>query len=120
MLYFQVTAAKNNEKVNLIVGYNSEEEARNNLHSQGYSIIEIRETLPPEEGKREILGKNTFFFDILLSGEKKSGQIVSEDIFKAYQKLVDDLKYQVIYIYDSKEATLEEKEFSTAKVKESY
>ena len=43
MKLFQVVAAKNNQKVNLSVRHQNIEEARESLHSQGYSIIEIRE-----------------------------------------------------------------------------
>lgn len=43
MQSFQAICAKNNQKVELIVQYNSLEEARQALHSQGYSIIEIKQ-----------------------------------------------------------------------------
>lgn len=115
MQLFKVVAAKNNERVELVVRHETEAEARENLHGQGYSIIEIHETteVSPENG-------NTFYFDILLSWTKKSGKIVSDDIFHAYRKLVDDLKYDVIAIYDNKEASEEEKSYTTSKVRESF
>lgn len=111
---FQAICAKNNQKVELIVQYNSLEEARQALHKQGYSIIEIRQV----EGN-ESQGK-VFYFDILLDGNKKSGQIQSTDIFKAYIKLVSDLHYQVVAIYENKHATQEEKEFTTSKIHSGY
>lgn len=40
---FQAICAKNNQKVELVVQYNSLEEARAALHNQGYSIIEIKQ-----------------------------------------------------------------------------
>ncbi len=43
MQSFQAVCAKNNQKIELIVRYNSLEEARHELHLQGYSIIEIKE-----------------------------------------------------------------------------
>lgn len=43
MQNFQAICAKNNQKVELVVQYNSLEEARQALHKQGYSIIEIKE-----------------------------------------------------------------------------
>lgn len=66
MQSFQAICAKNNQKVEIIVQYNSLEEARKALHNQGYSIIEIKQV---EENKHQ--GK-VFYFDILLDGNKKS------------------------------------------------
>ncbi len=114
MQSFQAICAKNNQKVELIVQYNSLEEARQALHNQGYSIIEIKSV----EGK-ENQGK-VFYFDIIINGNKKSGQIQSADIFKAYIKLVNDLHYQVIAIYEDINATEEEKKFTTSKIHSGY
>ena len=114
MQSFQAICAKNNQKVELIVQYNSLEEARQALHNQGYSIIEIKSV----EGK-ENQGK-VFYFDIIINGNKKSGQIQSVDIFKAYIKLVNDLHYQVIAIYEDINATDEEKKFTTSKIHSGY
>ncbi len=115
MPFFQVIAAKNNQRVELIVQFATEWEARNNLHSQGYSIIEMQETTQIEG-----INSQTFFFDAYLDWKVKSWKIVSNDIFHAYRNLVDDLKYQIVAIYDSKEATEEEKMYITNKVKEWY
>ncbi|MDD2892226.1 MAG: hypothetical protein PHQ95_04635 [Candidatus Gracilibacteria bacterium] len=114
MQSFQATCAKNNKKIELIVQYNSLEEARQALHNQGYSIIEIKEV---EEKERQ--GK-VFYFDIILDGNKKSGQIQSTDIFRAYIKLVNDLHYQVVSIYEDINATEEEKQFTTSKIHSGY
>ncbi|MFZ4461640.1 MAG: hypothetical protein ACOYN2_03800 [Patescibacteria group bacterium] len=109
MKYFQVVAAKNNERVELVVKYESEIEARESLHGQGYSIIEIKETNVAAGAQTG----STFFFDVRISGQKKSGQISSDDIFRAYKKLVDDLGYEVLAIYTTKDASDEEKIFTT-------
>ncbi|MDD5377057.1 MAG: hypothetical protein PHH16_02980 [Candidatus Gracilibacteria bacterium] len=114
MQSFQAICAKNNQKVEMIVQYNSLEEARQALHRQGYSIIEIKQV----EGKEN--QGNIFYFDIILDGNKKSGQIQSTDIFKAYIKLVNDLHYQVVAIYEDKNATEEEKRFTTSKIHSGY
>ncbi|MFA6090218.1 MAG: hypothetical protein WC774_00370 [Candidatus Gracilibacteria bacterium] len=114
MQSFQAICAKNNQKVEFIVQYNSLDEARQALHNQGYSIIEIKEVVGGEnQGK-------VFYFDIILDGHKKSGQIQSSDIFKAYIKLVNDLHYQVITIYEDKNATEEEKQIITSKIHSGY
>lgn len=114
MQSFQAICAKNNQKVELIVQYNSLEEARQSLHKQGYSIIEIKQV---EENKDQ--GK-VYYFDIILDGKKKSGQIQSTDIFKAYIKLVGDLHYQVVSIYEDISASEEEKRFTTSKIHSGY
>ncbi|NCO32233.1 hypothetical protein GW891_05760 [bacterium] len=43
MQSFQAVCAKNNQKVELVIKYNSLEEARQALHNQGYSIITIKQ-----------------------------------------------------------------------------
>gem|GEM_PF-805286 len=114
MQTFQAVCAKNNQKIELVVRYNSLEEARADLHKQGYSIIDIKQI---EE--REDIGK-VFYFEILIDGKKKSGQIQADDLFKAYIKLVDDLKYTVVAIYEDKNSSDEEKIFVTSKIQASY
>ena len=116
MQYFKVSAAKNNEKIDLIVRYNSEHEARESLHKQGYSILQIEVTTAPETQENT----SVFYFEIRVGGEKKTGQIYATDWFKAYRKLVDDLGYEVISLTDKKDATEEEKIYSTIRAKESY
>jgi nitrogen regulatory protein PII len=60
MQSFQAVCAKNNQKVELIIQYNSLEEARQALHKQGYSIIEIKEVIGnTNQGK-------VYYFDIIL------------------------------------------------------
>lgn len=115
MPFFRVIAAKNNQKVELTAKFDSELSARESLHHDGYSIIEIRETAAPAE----VVG-NVFYFEIELQGQKKSGQIRSDDIFKAYKKLVDDLGYRLISIAATADASDEEKAYTTAKARESY
>lgn len=113
MQSFQAICAKNNQKVELIVQYNSLEEARKALHDQGYSIVEIKQI---EENKDQW---KVFYFDVILDGKKKSGQIQSSDIFKAYIKLID-LNYQIVSIYEDINATEEEKQFTTSKIHSGY
>lgn len=115
MPFFRVIAAKNNQKVELTAKFDSELVARESLHRDGYSIIEIRETAAPAE-----VSGGVFYFEIELQGQKKSGQIRSDDIFKAYKKLVDDLGYRLISIAATADASDEEKAYTTAKARESY
>lgn len=59
--------------------------------------MEIKE-LAPVIGASTGSG-NFFYFDVLVNNQLKSGKIQSEDIFKSYKKLIEDLKYNVVYIY---------------------
>lgn len=63
---------------------------------------------------------NFFYFDIFLNGALQTGKIQSDDIFKAYRKLVEDLKYDVRAIYTTEFAPEDQKKLITAKVKDGY
>lgn len=89
--------------------------ARNMLHSQGYSIIEIHENLAGT-----VIWGNFFYFDAKVNGILQSGKIQSTDIFKSFKKLTEDLKYDVIYIYTTEGMPEESKKIITAKVKDGY
>lgn len=54
-----------------------------------------------ELSETEVSGSNFFYFDVILNGQTKSGKIQSDDIFKAYKKLYEDLGYNIVYIYTS-------------------
>ena len=114
MKTFRTICAKNNQKIELIVKYNSLEEAKESLHKQWYSIVEIVEI------SESILDSGVFYFEAIIDGTKKNGQIKSNDIFRAYKKLVDDLHYNILTIYDNKDADEKEKILITAKVRESF
>lgn len=114
MKLFKVICAKNNQKVELLVKYNSIEEAKIGLHKQKYSIIEINEIF----NKEDLIW--IFYFDAIIDWKIKTGQIKSNDIFRAYVKLIDDLKYNIIYIYDNKDLSEKDKILITGKIREGY
>lgn len=114
MQTFKAICTKNNQKVELIVRYNSLEEVQNDLHKQGYAIINIQQ-IEAQENQWKV-----FYFEILLDGAKKSGQIQAVDIFKAYIKLIDNLHYNVVSIYDDINNSEEEKKSTTSKIQASY
>ena len=96
-MQFQAICSKANKKLTLSLSANNIEEARAMLHGQGYSIMELKEL---EYKSQEIGSKSNFFyFDILVNGQIKTGKIQSDDVFKSYKKLIDDLGYNVVYIY---------------------
>lgn len=63
---------------------------------------------------------NFFFFDAIINGQLKSWKIQSEDVFKAYKKLMEDLGYNIVYIYTTEGMNEEQKKVITAKVKDGY
>lgn len=85
------------------------------LHSQGYSIMDIREFTQVDSGDT-----NFFYFDANMNGLNKTGKIQSDDIFKAYKKLIEDLNYDITYIYTSEGMNEEQKKVITAKVRDGY
>ncbi len=114
-MQFQATCSKWNKKLILTLTANDINQARNTLHSQWYSIIEIHENL-----EWPINGGNFFYFDAKVSGILQSWKIQSTDIFKSYKKLTEDLKYDIIYIYTNEWMPEEAKKLITAKVKDGY
>lgn len=118
MANFVAICSKNGQRVELSLVRANIEDAKAELHNQGYAIIEIRESAESADPVANSLA--TFYFDILVEGKQKSGQIKSSDSFRAYIKLVDDLHYQVLAIYDNPAASEEERRFFTNKIREMY
>lgn len=63
---------------------------------------------------------NFFYFDIRVNNQIKTWKIQSDDVFKSYKKLIDDLWYDVVYIYTNEWMNEEQKKAITAKVRDSY
>jgi len=119
-MQFQAIASKANKKLTISLVASSIEEARSILHGQWYSIMELRETdanAPANIGDSK---KNFFYFDILVNGQIKTWKIQSDDVFKSYKKLIEDLWYDVVYIYTNEWMNEAQKKTITAKVRDSY
>lgn len=86
------------------------------LHGQGYSIMELKEIA---ENQNQ-WPWNYFYFDIRVNWLIKTGKIQSDDVFKSYKKLIEDLGYDVVYIYTNEWMNEEQKKVITAKVRDSY
>jgi len=117
-MQFNAVCSKWNKRLTLSLSAVSLEEARAILHSQGYSIIELH-TSETNENK-ESDESNFFYFDIYINGELKTGKIQSDDIFKSYKKLIEDLGYNVAAIYTHEWMSDDQKKVITAKVKDTY
>lgn len=117
-MQFQAICSKANKKLTLSLTANNIEEARAILHWQGYSIMELKEFT---NDTTEVNSKmNFFYFDIKVNWQIKTWKIQSDDVFKSYKKLIDDLWYDVVYIYTNEGMNEEQKKVITAKVRDSY
>ena len=93
MQKYKIVASKSQKKYTLIISAESESDARDRIHKEGYSIL--WSSLAQET---DIQGQK-FIFQIEVDGKIKNGVIVGKDIFKVYIKLVDELGYNIICLY---------------------
>lgn len=93
MQKYKVVASKSQKKYSLIISADSEIQAKEKLHTDGYSVLTIHPLI-----KNDIEWKK-FLFQVQKDAEIKNGIIVWDDIFKVYIKLVDELWYNVISLY---------------------
>lgn len=114
-MLFHAVCSKWNQKLTLSLTANNIDEARNALHAQGYSIMDIQQI-----AEEKVIDSNFFYFDLNVNGQMKTGKIQSDDIFKAYRKLVEDLNYDVVYIYTTEGMAEDQKKVITARVKDWY
>lgn len=101
---FKIEVSKNQKKYNLVIDSTSMIEARNRVHNEWYSvlnIIEFNETLAQWE---------KFYFTIEDQWKRKSWTIHGSDIFKVYLKLKKELGYTIIALYKNKEDSEEKKQ----------
>lgn len=119
-MQFRAICSKWNQKLTLSLSASNIDEARGLLHGQGYSIMEIQEVTSSAQQTSEDNAGNFFFFDANINGLIKSWKIQSIDVFKAYKKLVDDLGYNILYIYTTEGMNEQQKKMITAKVKDGY
>ncbi len=115
-MQFQATCSKWSKRLTLTLSASDIDAARNILHGQWYSIIELHEAVDTNT----VVGGNFFYFDARVNGILQSGKIQSTDIFKSYKKLTEDLKYDVLYIYTNEWMPEVSKKIITAKVKDGY
>ncbi len=114
MKNFKVQVSKWLEKYNLIRKAENEILLKEMLHKEWFWILSIQTM-----GDIEVDG-NKFYFEIIQNGELKSGTIVSQDLFKAFLKIKDQLKYDIKYIYSQKDTSLQEKEKIMHELYEQY
>ena len=114
MKNFKVQVSKWLEKYNLIRKAENEILLKEMLHKEWFWILSIQAM-----GDIEVEG-NKFYFEIIQNGELKLGTIVSQDLFKAFLKIKDQLQYDLQYIYSQKDTSKEEKEKTMHELYEQY
>lgn len=114
MKNFKVEVSKWLEKYNLIKKAESEVILREELHKEGFAVLSVVLMDDFE------ISWNKFFFEINQNWNLKTWTILSNDIFKAYLKIKDELKYDLVYIYQNKDTSLEEKQKIIYELKEQY
>jgi phosphoribosylformylglycinamidine (FGAM) synthase-like enzyme len=83
---YKIVASKSQKKYTMIVSADSENEAKEKVHKENYSILTVAEY----QDENIIEGKK-FIFQVEMNGDIKNGIILGEDIFKVYVKLKDEL-----------------------------
>ncbi len=114
MKNFKVEVSKWLEKYNFIRKAESEGLLKEMLHKEWFSVLSIQSM-----DDIEVSG-NKFYFEIIQNGSIKVWTIVSNDIFKAYLKIKDNLKYDLKYIYQDQDTSLQEKEKIIHELEEQY
>lgn len=97
MQKFKITATKNQKKYSLVLSAESQKEAQEKVHNEGYSILKIEE-YSGEEGVKNTSVKR-FIFNGGKLWEEKKWIIMGDDIFKLYVKLRDELDYTIFELY---------------------
>lgn len=107
MSKYKVAVSKWQTKHTIIISAASEEEAREKIHKDGYSILSLEITTEETvfKGKR-------FLFTIREPATKELKQwvVIGDDIFKVYLKLRKELGYDVVTLYDEAEGNIDESE----------
>ncbi len=94
---FKFIVSKNQKRYDLILQANSEIEARDKLHNEWYSILNVEQI-----DNLNILGSK-FLFTIIKEGDLKNWIIYWEDIFKVYLKLKKEFEYDVISLFNEQD-----------------
>lgn len=113
---FKFIVSKNQKRYDLIIKANSEIEARDRLHNEGYSILNVEEI-----ENLDILW-NKFVFTVAKDWEVKNWIIYWEDIFKVYLKLKREFEYNIISLYNEQDQNKsdEYKKETLKKIEEEY
>lgn len=101
---YKVQVSKNQKKYSIVIQSSSLKEAREKVHRDWYSVLNI------EEFQEKIQWKDRFYFTVSKLWKVKSWSTYGDDIFKIYLKLKKDLWYDILELYKNKEDTEETKQ----------
>jgi len=101
---FKISASKGQKKYSLVLTAVSEDEAKDRIHSEWYSILWIEKI-----DAAEILW-NKFVFGGKVNEKNKKWTIIWKDIFKVYMKLRDDLWYTLDFLYPENDLDISQDE----------
>jgi len=108
MQKFKITATKNQKKYSLVLSAETQKEAQEKVHNEGYSILKIEEFNSEENIKNSSSKRFIFRGDKLW--EEKKWVIMGDDIFKLYVKLRDELDYTIFELYPEGESLYEDED----------
>lgn len=108
MQKYKITATKNQKKYSLILTAESQKEAQEKVHNEGYSILKVEEYNPEENIKNPSVKRFIFTGERLW--EQKKWVIIGDDIFKLYVKLRDELDYTILELYPENDDTYTSKD----------
>ena len=106
MQKYKITATKNQKKYNLILSAETQKEAQEKIHKEGYSILKIVEHV--DNWGYKDWNEKRFIFVWEKWGEKKRWIIVWKDILKIYIKLIDELEYKILELYPKWDVSYED------------
>ena len=104
MKNYKIAVTKDQKKYTVIIAAENEKIAREKVHKEWYSILNI------EENFERSITWNKFIFIWEYNWKTKSGKIVWNDIFKIYIKLRNDLWYKINFLYHEEEENISNEE----------
>lgn len=106
MKKYKLSVSKGQNKYTIVVSSETEEEAREKVHKEGYSILWV------EEFSETDIQWEKFLFQVLdpVKKEVVGGKIIGNDIFKIYLKLRKELNYNVLYLFSEKDMNMDQAE----------
>ncbi len=111
---YKVQVSKNQKKYSIVIHSQSPKEAREKVHREWYSVLNI------EEFQENYEWNNRFYFSVEKNGKIKSWSTFWKDIFKIYLKLRNDLGYTVLELYKNKDDTDDKKQSLLKNIEDAY
>lgn len=108
MQKYKITATKNQKKYSLVLSAESQKEAQEKVHNEGYSILKIELFDTSKTLKNSSVRRFIFLWEKWW--EQKKWIIMWDDIFKLYVKLRDELDYTIFELYPEDDSLYEKQD----------